>query len=195
MSAVESPCLATDRVLLRRWREDDHDAFAALNADPEVMEHFPATLDDTQSRVFAEMIDAAMATRPYGLWAAEVPGVAPFIGFVGLTDALFEASFTPCVEIGWRLARPWWGHGYVTEAAQEVLRYGFEGVGLDEIQSFTTTRNQRSRAVMERLGMRRDPADDFDHPNVADGHPQKRHVRYRLDAARWRRGREATPVS
>ena len=115
----------------------------------------------------------------FGLWAIEVPGVAPFVGFAGLAITQFTAHFTPCVEVGWRLAFAHWGHGYATEAARLALGYGFGTLALPEIVSFTSATNQRSRAVMERLGMRRDPADDFDYPSFAEGHPLRRHVLYR----------------
>ena len=116
----------------------------------------------------------------FGLWAIEVPGVAPFVGFAGLAIARFNAHFTPCVEIGWRLAFDHWGHGYATEAARLVLGYGFGPLALPQIVSFTTVTNYRSRAVMERLRMRRDPADDFDYPSLPANHPLRRHVLYRL---------------
>ena len=115
----------------------------------------------------------------YGLWAVEVPGVADFIGFVGLAVPRFESHFTPCVEIGWRLAREHWGRGYATEAAHAALEFGFLDLALNEIVSFTATTNRRSRAVMERIGMTRSPDDDFDHPSLPEGHPLRRHVLYR----------------
>jgi ribosomal-protein-alanine N-acetyltransferase len=116
----------------------------------------------------------------FGLWAIEVPDVAPFVGFAGLTWARFSAHFTPCVEVGWRLAFEHWGHGYATEAARLALDHGFGTLALPEVVSFTSATNHRSRAVMERLGMRRDPKDDFDYPSFPEGHPLRRHVLYRL---------------
>ena len=178
MAAV--PEIRTARVLLRGWRSEDLDPFAALNADPEVMEHFPATLTRDESAAMIGRILAHFEKHGLGLWAAEVPGVAPFIGFVGLAVPRFEAAFTPCVEVGWRTARAHWGHGYVTEAARAALRHGFTAHGLEEIVSMTIPANTRSRAVMERLGMKRSPEDDFDHPMIAEGHPMRRHVLYRL---------------
>jgi ribosomal-protein-alanine N-acetyltransferase len=189
-AAVEPvPRLRTDRLVLREWRRADRDAYAAMNADPEVMRHFPATLTREQSDAHVDHIEAHFAAHGFGLWALEVPGAATFIGFVGLDIPTFEAHFTPAVEIGWRLATPHWGRGYASEAAAEVLRFGFEEAGLDEVVSMTTTTNAPSRRVMERIGMVRDPSDDFDHPRVAPGHPLHRHVLYRLSAARWRRYR------
>ena len=178
--------LRTPRLILRRWRVADRGPFAALNADPEMMAHFPATLTPAESDALADRIEAHLADRGFGLWAVEVPGVAPFAGYVGLAVPTFEAPFTPCVEIGWRLRRDAWGRGYATEAAGRVLAHGFETLGLGEIVSFTTVGNGPSQAVMRRIGMHTDPAEDFDHPNVAEGHPVRRHVLYRLRADEWR---------
>jgi RimJ/RimL family protein N-acetyltransferase len=171
--------------VLRRWRNDDREPFAALNADPEVMEHFPAPLTRRQSDQMVDRIEARFDQDGFGLWAVEVVGGAPFIGFVGLNPVPFVAHFTPAVEIGWRLARPHWGHGYVTEAGRAVLEYSFAELGLDEVVSFTTPANQRSQAVMRRLGMSHDPRDDFDHPNLPEGHRLRRHVLYRIRAHDW----------
>jgi RimJ/RimL family protein N-acetyltransferase len=171
--------IRTPRLHLRRWRDEDLPAFAAINADPRVMEFFPKLLDRAESDALTARIRDAFARRGFGLWAVEVPGVADFIGFVGLTVPHFEAHFTPCVEIGWRLARAHWGHGYASEAARAALDVGFRYLGLGEIVSFTTEANRRSRAVMERIGMTRSPADDFDHPALSEGHPLRRHVLYR----------------
>jgi RimJ/RimL family protein N-acetyltransferase len=174
-----SPTLETSRLRLRLWRDDDFAPFAALNADPRVMEHFPGILARAESDALAARIRDGLLNRKFGLWAVAVPGVAEFIGFVGLTEPSFSAPFTPCVEIGWRLAYDYWGHGYATEAALAALGYGFERLGLREILSFTTPANQRSRNVMERIGMTRNPADDFDHPRLPEGHPLRKHVLYR----------------
>jgi ribosomal-protein-alanine N-acetyltransferase len=178
--------IQTPRLHLRRWRDADLPAFAAMNADPRVMEFFPKLLDRAESDALATRIRDAFALRGYGLWAVEVPGVAEFIGFVGLAVPHFQAHFTPCVEIGWRLARAHWGHGYATEAARAALEFGFRHLGLGEIVSFTTEANRRSRAVMERIGMTRSPADDFDHPAVPEGHPLRRHVLYRAARPEFR---------
>jgi RimJ/RimL family protein N-acetyltransferase len=178
------PRLRTARLYLRLWRDDDLTTFAALNADPRVMEFFPKHLDRAESDALAARIRTAIAERGFGLWAVEVPVVAPFIGFVGLSVPRFEAPFTPCVEIGWRLARERWGCGYATEAAQAVLEFGFEQLGLREIVSFTVPANSRSRSVMERIGMTHCPEDDFDHPLLPQGHPLSRHVLYRIKALR-----------
>jgi ribosomal-protein-alanine N-acetyltransferase len=164
--------LRTDRLVLRPWREEDRAPFAALNADPVVMEHFPSTMTREASDAFVDFNMATIAERGWGLWAVEAEG--EFIGFVGLN----EPRFRPGVEIGWRLRREAWGHGYATEAAQAVLAFAFEELGLDEVISFTTVANQRSRRVMERIGMTYDPDGDFDHPNVTDERIRP-HVLYR----------------
>jgi ribosomal-protein-alanine N-acetyltransferase len=151
-----------------------------MNADPAVMEHFPGLLSRRQSDELVERIETGFAENGFGLWALEVRETAEFIGFVGLAAPGFEAHFTPAVEVGWRLARSAWGNGYATEAALAALEFGFEEVGLGEIVSLTTVANRRSQAVMERIGMRRDPRDDFDHPDLPVGHPQRPHVLYRV---------------
>jgi len=172
--------LATDRLVLRQWEDDDLIPFVALNADPEVMEHFPAPLPPEQSADLVGRHRALLDAGKPGLFAVEVQETGDFIGFVGLAVPAFTAHFTPCVEIGWRLARTAWGKGYATEAGRAVLTHGFETLGLDEIVSFTTRANLRSRAVMERLGMTRDLAEDFEHPALEPGDPLRTHVLYRL---------------
>lgn len=176
----EVPTLTTDRLVLRPWRPTDRAPWAALNADPEVMALMPSLLTRAEADAFAARIEAELAERGWGLWAVEVPGHAGFVGFVGLHVPGFAAPFTPCVEVGWRLARAAWGRGYATEGATAVLDHAWAVLGLDEVVSFTSEGNLRSRAVMERLGMTRDPADDFDHPNLPEGHRLRRHVLYRL---------------
>ncbi|QRO01699.1 GNAT family N-acetyltransferase [Archangium violaceum] len=177
--------LRTGRLLLREWRDADLASFAALNADPTVMEYMPSLLSREESDALATRIRDHFARNGFGLWALEVPGVTDFAGFVGLSIPTFQAPFTPCVEVGWRLARAHWGHGYATEAAREALRFGFEQRGLEEIVSFTVPANLRSRQVMERLGMHRTPAEDFDHPRLPAQHPLRRHVLYRLSRSEW----------
>ncbi len=175
--------------MLRRWRDDDREPFAALNADPTVMATIGQLLTREESDALIERIEVGFDEYGFGLWAVEVVGVAPFIGFVGLSVPRFEAHFTPCVEVGWRLAHAHWDHGYATEAALSALEYGFEVVGLDEIVSFTAVINHRSQRVMERLGMISDPVDAFDHPNVAEGDPLRPHVLYRMSAEAWQEDR------
>lgn len=177
--------LNTERLLLRRWRPADLPPFAALNADPAVMEHLPATLSSAESAALIERIEMSFERNGYGLWAIEVPGEAECIGFVGLSPVDFDVFFAPAVEIGWRLARPFWGRGFATEGAAAALTFGFEECGLGEVVSFTAQGNTRSRVVMKRLGMHRDPAEDFDHPQLPAGDPLRRHVLYRLGRETW----------
>ncbi|WP_456787123.1 GNAT family N-acetyltransferase [Cellulomonas sp. P5_C5] len=165
----------TARLLMRAWRESDLEPFAELNADPEVMEYFPSTLTRQDSDALAARAQERLQENGWGLWALEVDG--RFAGFTGLARPSWDASM---VEVGWRLPRWAWGHGYATEAAREALAVGFDEVGLAEIVSFTAVPNERSQAVMRRLGMTRDPADDFDNPNRVEGHPLRRSVLYRI---------------
>jgi RimJ/RimL family protein N-acetyltransferase len=177
------PELRTPRLVLRGWREGDRAPFAALNADPEVMAWYPAPLTREQSDAFVERIEAVWAQHGYGLWALEhregAAGPVGLAGYVGLMPVL-GLPVVGEVEIGWRLARGHWGHGDATEGAQAVLGWAFEVLGLSEVVSFTSASNQRSRAVMERLGMVRDASADFDHPRVPQSSPLRRHVLYRL---------------
>jgi RimJ/RimL family protein N-acetyltransferase len=179
---MRMPELRTSRLLLRQWRQDDLDVFAALNADQETMRFFPAPLTRRQSDAFAERAERGIAELGWGLWAVEVVESSRFAGFVGLAAPRFEAHFTPAVEVGWRLARDQWGKGYATEGGRAAVAFGFDELGLEEIVSFTSVVNERSRRVMERLGMTHDPRDDFDHPSVSRG-PLRRHVLFRLRAA------------
>ena len=169
----------TQRLLLRQWRESDLEPFARLNADPEVMRYFPAPLSREQSDAMVDRLSGHIEAEGWGMWALERRDTGEFIGFTGLGVPRQVLPFQPCVEVGWRLAATAWGHGFATEAAREALRVGFDELGLTEIVSFTAVPNMRSRAVMERLGMVRDAAEDFDHPAVDVGHPVRRHVLYR----------------
>lgn len=174
--------IRTQRLLIRSWQDSDAEPFAVMNADPEVRRHFPSCLTRPQSDAQMKRLAGHIITHGWGFWALELPGIAPFIGFCGIETVRFSAPFTPAVEIGWRLARPYWGHGYAQEAAQATLTFGFGTLGLDEIVAFTIPANVRSWRLMERLGMTRDPTDDFEHPNVAEGHPMRLHVLYRKKA-------------
>jgi RimJ/RimL family protein N-acetyltransferase len=180
------PEIRTDRLMLRGWRHADRGPFAELNADPQVAEFLGGPLDRDGSDALVDRILVRWDSDGHGLWAVERVEDGRFLGFVGLAAPSFDAVFSPCVEVGWRLAREAWGRGYATEAAWAALRFGFVELDLDEIVSFTTVANVRSRAVMERLGMTRDPVDDFDHPSFPDGHPIRPHVLYRLRRERWR---------
>ena len=186
MSAA--PELATARLLLRRWREEDREPFAALNADAEVMRHFPSPLSSGESDALIGEIERHFNRHGFGLWALQARASGELLGFAGLCFVSFAAAFTPAVEIGWRLRRSSWGRGYATEGARAALTYGFGDLGLREIVSTTSTLNERSRAVMERIGMTRDLAGDFAHPLLADDSPLSAHVLYRLSAVAWRSG-------
>ncbi len=179
---MDAASAETERLILRRWRVEDREPFARLNADPLVMENFPACLTREESDAGVDHVEAHFEKHGFGLFAAELRASGQFIGFIGLNIPDFEAHFTPCVEIGWRLAREHWGRGLATEGARAAVRYGFETLGLRELVAFTVPANIRSRRVMEKLGMSRDPADDFDHPRLEPGHPLRRHVLYRLRA-------------
>lgn len=183
--------IETDRLLLRRWHPADRLPFARLNADPDVMAHYPSVMTAAESDALVDRIEAEFERDGYGLWAVEVRETAEFIGYVGLWNIPFAAHFTPATEIGWRLSRAAWGHGYASEAARASLRFGFEEVGLSEIVSMTVPANVRSRAVMERLHMERNPDEDFAHPSLAADHPLSTHVLYRLGKPRWA---ELSPV-
>ena len=184
--AAEAPRLIefdTPRLRLRQWRASDVAPFAALNADPRVMEFFPELMRPPESRAMARRIRGLIRERGWGLWAVEVLDGARFIGFVGLHVPAAELPCSPCVEIGWRLAPTHWGCGYATEAARGALAVGFETLGLDEIVSFTAAPNLRSQAVMQRLGMHL--RGEFDHPSVPAGSPLRRHVLYAMQRDHW----------
>jgi ribosomal-protein-alanine N-acetyltransferase len=184
MSTVE---LASDRLLLRRWRPQDREPFAAINADPEVMRFFPATLTRAESDALIERFERGHEQDGWGLWALELRATGRLVGFTGLAPAGWDPHYLPDVEIGWRLARDAWGRGYATEAAWAVLAFAFERAGLDGVVSLTAVANERSRAVMHRLGMRRDSDEDYEHPLLPEGHPLRPHVVYRLSRADWAR--------
>jgi RimJ/RimL family protein N-acetyltransferase len=185
VSTERSPILITERLILRHWRKSDREPFARLNADLRVMEFMPHALSTQESNSLADRIEEHFREHGFGLCAVELRGDGSFVGFIGLNVPSFDAAFTPCVEIGWRLAAHGWGQGLATEAAHAVVRYGFETLGLDQLVSFTAPANARSRRVMEKIGMTHDPADDFDHPRLPAGHPLRRHVLYRLSRSAW----------
>lgn len=175
--------LRTQRLLLRSWRDADLPVFATMCTDPEVMEFLSPMREPGAVEAWVSRLKAHWREHGFGRWVVELPGEASFIGVVGLAWNPYEAHFTPAVEIAWRLARPYWGKGFASEAAGAALDYGFDRLGLAEIVAMTVPANLRSRRVMERLGMSRDPADDYDHPNIPSG-PLKRHVLYRASNPR-----------
>ena len=179
---MNTPILETDRLILRRWLPADRSPFARINADPAVMEFFPAPLTAAQSDALIDRIEAHFEQHGFGLYAAQLKNSADCIGFVGLSIPAFKAHFTPCVEIGWRFAAEQWGRGLATEGARVVVRHAFGHLHLPALVSFTVPANQRSIRVMQKLGMTRDPIDDFDHPRLPEGHPLRRHVLYRHTA-------------
>ncbi len=185
-----TPQIQTERLLLRGWREADKVPYGLLNSDPEVMEHFPSVLTPLQSDEMVDRMAAHWELRGFGLWAVERTDTGQLIGFVGLAAPRFEIEgLTPCVEVGWRVAKQHWGHGFAPEAARAAMRFGFESVALpnDEIVSFTTTKNLKSQRVMQKIGLRLDPAREFDHPLTPGWHGQ-RHVVYCIDRATWQAG-------
>ena len=172
--------LRTARLLLRQWRDEDVAAFAEMSADPTVMEYLlPLSERGLSAETWVAGKRAHWVEHGFGQWVVELPGAASFLGVVGLETVSYQAHFTSAVEVAWRLARPFWDRGYATESARAAVDYGFDELGLREIVALTVPANQRSRRVMERLGMTRAPEDDFDHPRVPEG-PLKRHVLYRL---------------
>jgi RimJ/RimL family protein N-acetyltransferase len=183
--------LETERLILREWREQDRAPFAAMSADPAVMEFLRALPTREACDQWIDYQIAHHVEHGFGFWVVEARTSGAFLGTVGLFRIFFDAPFTPAVEIGWRLARDHWGKGYATEAAAAALDHGFGPLGLAEIVAFTVPANRRSERVMQRLGMRRDAAGDFDHPRVAAGHPLSRHILYRLTRADWRGARPA----
>ncbi len=172
--------LETDRLILRRWLVSDREPFVRLNADPRVMEFFPALLAPEETVSMIDRIEAHFNAHGFGPYAVEVRQGHTFIGFIGLHIPNFDAPFTPCVEVAWRLAAEYGGQGFATEGARAVSEYGSQRQGLDEIVAFTVPANTKSRRVMEKLGMKHDSADDFDHPQLPTDHPLRRHVLYRL---------------
>lgn len=174
--------IETERLILRGWREADFAPFAALNADPEVMRHFPATMAREDSDALAMRIGQHIDEHGWGLWAIERRDDGAFLGFTGLAHPRAPHPMEGQVEVGWRMARHAWGHGYASEAARAALAFGFGTLGLAEIVSFTATENARSQAVMRRIGMVRDPARDFDHPSLPRGHRLERHVVYAISS-------------
>ncbi|MCX4024627.1 GNAT family N-acetyltransferase [Endozoicomonas sp. SM1973] len=181
---VEIATLKTERVILRQWLPEDYKPFAAINADPVVMKYFPSCLSAVESDAFADKIVSLIAKRGWGLWAVELVDTKQFIGFVGLHQPEAKLPFTPCVEIGWRLAKAYWGVGYATEAAQSVLQFAFNQLNLSEVVSFTSVTNKQSQAVMQRLRMV-NTGQNFEHPSVSAESPLREHVLYKITKQQW----------
>lgn len=184
----QKPIIQTKRLILRQWKDDDFELFAQLNADPRVMEFFPSVMSRQESDQLADRIQTKIKKKGWGMWAVSLVSDSTFIGFIGINDldqSTFPAHFSPAIEVGWRLAYPYWGKGYATEGAIASLNYGFDTLNLDEIVAFTAVQNNRSKGVMEKIGMHRDLDDDFDHPKLPEGHWLSRHVLYRIKADEW----------
>lgn len=172
--------IVTDRLILRPWKEDDREPFFRMNSDPAVMQFLPKCLSRAESDALVDRIHSHFQKHSFGLYAVNRRNGPSFIGFIGLSVPAFQAHFTPCVEIGWRLAADQWGRGLATEGATAILRYAFDELNLPEVVSFTVPANVASRRVMEKIGMRHDSAGDFDHPSLPEGSPLRRHVLYRV---------------
>jgi RimJ/RimL family protein N-acetyltransferase len=174
--------LETDRLILRAWSKEDLLPFAKLNANPKVMEHFPKTLTLEETQKMIQVLEERFLKDGFSFFATELKSTGEFIGFIGLNIPGYPLPFAPCVEIGWRLDEEFWNKGYATEGAIACLKWGFESLGLKEIVSFTATTNKTSERIMQKIGMSRDAAGDFAHPNLAPDHPLSQHVLYRIKA-------------
>jgi RimJ/RimL family protein N-acetyltransferase len=186
LSAGFDRSLRTERLILRRWSARDRAPFALINADPEVTAHRFAPLTRRQSDALIDQEEANFDSRGFGLWAVERRRDGRLLGFTGLGTSDFKVPFCPAVDIGWQLTRDAWGWGYATEGAAAVVAFAFDELGLSQVVAHTTRLNERSRAVMRRLGMTHDPVDDFDGPWYRPGNPHRRFVLYRLQASDWR---------
>ena len=178
--------LKTDRLLLRQWTEDDFLPFSEMCSDKEVMEYFPKLQTKDESYKIGEKILALINERGWGFWAVEIPNQYKFIGFVGLHSPTDKMPFSPCIEIGWRLSKQHWGKGYATEAAKEALKFAFTQLNLNEVVSFTTLANERSKSVMQNIGMH-DSHQNFMHPDIEASHPQSEHVLFRIRRSEWQK--------
>lgn len=178
--------LKTERLLLRQWKDEDVVLFSKMNADPMVMEYYPSTLDEEQSDTMANKIKSLIAEKGWGFWAVELHNEKRFIGFVGLHEPTYELPVTPCVEIGWRLDKNYWGKGYATEAANESLKFAFEELELNEVYSFASVANEKSWRVMQRLGMKNTHS-NFEHPIIPENHPLREHVLYKITKEQYKK--------
>lgn len=191
MRLSDGMILRTERLIMRPFNADDREAFATINADQQVMEHYPSPLTRAESDALMDRINASFRERGFGVWALELGSSKALLGYTGLAVPTWENHLTPCVEIGWRLGREHWGNGYASEAARAALEVAFTDLGLAEVLSFTSLPNHRSARVMQRIGMRRDEASDFAHPNLPAEHPLSRHIVYRVSASEWEAERAA----
>lgn len=176
--------LVTKRLTLRQWQFSDYELFAEINKDPVVMKYYPNTLTKVESDAFAKKIESLILKRGWGFWAVELKATKQFIGFVGLHHPEADLPFSPCTEIGWRLSKKHWGNGYATEAASTALKYAFETLQLDEVVSFTSLQNVKSKSVMERLNMV-NAMQNFEHPDIPAGHKLREHVLYKITRSQW----------
>jgi ribosomal-protein-alanine N-acetyltransferase len=189
---VKEPTLRTRRLLLRRWRDEDREPFAQISSDPEVMRYRLAPLSRGESDRLIDETEASFDSNGFGLWAVQRNEDSRLLGFTGFGFSDFDAPFCPAVDVGWTLARDAWGHGYATEAATAALDFAFDNLRFDEVVAHTTESNERSQAVMRRLGMSHDARDDFDAPWYKPGHPRRRFVLFRVTAASWRHRKSDT---
>jgi len=176
--------LHTKRLLLRQWNKADYPIFAQLNSDPEVMQYYPNVLSEDESNALAHKIESLITAKGWGFWAVETCHDHKFIGFVGLHEPTYQLPVSPCIEIGWRLAKAYWGHGYASEAACAALTFAFDVLKLPEVYSFASTSNLKSRAVMERLGLF-NTHNNFNHPVIPAGNPLQEHALYKIDKNTW----------
>lgn len=176
--------METQRLRLRRWKKEDRIDFARINADPIVMQYYPNVLSTVESNAMADRIESLFTAKGWGFWAVEHINDQRFIGFVGLHEPNYKLPVTPCVEIGWRLAKEYWGYGYATEAASACLAVAFETLDLPQVYSFASVTNKKSQAVMQRLGMVNTQI-NFEHPMIPDNHPLREHVLYKIDKQEW----------
>jgi len=184
MTETQIIALQTARLTLRQWKNSDLPIFAALNADPAVMAHYPSTLTREQSDAMANKLIHLINNRGWGLWAIEATDVQQFMGFVGLHIPTYDLPVSPCLEIGWRLAKKYWGYGYATEAAKAAMEFAFTTLQEDTIYSFTSVTNAKSRAVMARLGLH-NTHHNFNHPMLPDNHILSEHVLYKIQKEQW----------
>ncbi|WP_455207895.1 GNAT family N-acetyltransferase [Kaarinaea lacus] len=177
----------TERLKLRQWEKADFPGFASINADPDVMKYYPNVLSEAQSNAMAQKFESLIDARGWGFWAVEKTDDQQFIGFVGLHEPAYDLPVTPCVEIGWRLGKEYWGNGYATEAAIACLEIAFKRLHIPEVYSFTPVSNKKSQAVMERIGMV-NTNKNFEHPMIPENHPLREHYLYKADRESWGKG-------